>query len=277
MLHGARILIATKHKKEEVIEPALVEHLGADCFVPSDFDTDQYGTFDGEVLRVDTPYETAIKKAREAGKQYGHRYVIASEGSFGPHPVLGLIPGDVEHLIFYDLQLDKAICEVEISAATNFSHFDIKPGDIFDEFLDRIKFGTHAINIRMLDSNRILAKGLNNYIDLCKMLEKGFFESQIIRLETDMRAMNNPTRMEVIRSVAERLAKRLAKLCPSCASYGFGEVKLTGVLPCSVCDGETTLHQHRQITCIFCNYSMLELREDRLIKADQQYCLACNP
>lgn len=42
---GRRLLIVTKHQKEEVIAPLLEKALGVSCFVSKDFDTDSLGTF----------------------------------------------------------------------------------------------------------------------------------------------------------------------------------------------------------------------------------------
>ena len=44
-------------------------------------DTDIFGTFTGEIERVGTPLETAIKKARLGIENTGNPYAIASEGS----------------------------------------------------------------------------------------------------------------------------------------------------------------------------------------------------
>ena len=54
MFEGRRLLIATKHKKEQVIAPILEEGLGVQCFVPENYDSDIFGTFSGEIDRKDT-------------------------------------------------------------------------------------------------------------------------------------------------------------------------------------------------------------------------------
>ena len=53
MFEGRKLLIATKHKKEIVIAPILEKELGVTCFVAPDLDTDELGTFTGEVERRD--------------------------------------------------------------------------------------------------------------------------------------------------------------------------------------------------------------------------------
>lgn len=277
MLQEARILVATKHRKEEVIAPPLEQHFNATVIVPNDFDTDQYGTFDGTIKRVDIAYDTAVKKAKDAAMRYGFRFAIASEGSFGPHPMLGLIPGDMEHVVFYDNELQKAVCEVEVSAMTNFSHLDLRQGDDPSHFLQNIQFGTHALNVRGLAHDAILAKGIVDEAVLYDLLQSAFKSYSVIRLETDMRAMHNPTRMHVIALAANKLAKRLSRLCPACQHYGFGDVTLSGALSCVSCGGESTLHKERELGCVFCDFTFSMPRNDGLQAADPQYCLACNP
>lgn len=277
MLWNAKILLATKHKKELVIEPAIKSHLEAEICVADGFDTDQYGTFDGVIKRVDGPRETVVKKAQDASIKYGFPYAIASEGSFGPHPAMPFIAGDVEHLVLYDAELDVSICETIVSGATNYSHLDIKDGDDISTYLKRVNFGSHALNIRALKDDILLAKGIKDIDILQSSLKREFKYHHELRLETDMRAMNNPMRMQVIQSVAVRLAKRLATHCPSCNCYGYGEMKLTGSLPCSVCGGESTIHSNREITCIFCSFKSNLHRDDGMQSADPKYCLLCNP
>ena len=48
MFKGRLLLIATKHKKEEIISPIFEKELGVRCVVPEHLDTDLLGTFTGE-------------------------------------------------------------------------------------------------------------------------------------------------------------------------------------------------------------------------------------
>ena len=45
MFEGRKIVIATKHKKEQVIVPIVKNELGLNVFVSQDLDTDIFGTF----------------------------------------------------------------------------------------------------------------------------------------------------------------------------------------------------------------------------------------
>ena len=109
------VILATKHQKEEVIRPSFEAELGCCIHVPTQYDTDLFGTFTGEIPRKLSPYETLIQKAKEAAQQFRYRYAIASEGSFGPHPYLYFAPGDTELMAFVDLDNDLIVAEIEIS------------------------------------------------------------------------------------------------------------------------------------------------------------------
>lgn len=61
MFKGRNLLIATKHEKEKVIAPILEKELGVKCFVVTNLDTDEFGTFTGEIDRKDDPITTAKK------------------------------------------------------------------------------------------------------------------------------------------------------------------------------------------------------------------------
>ena len=96
MFSGRKLVIATKHKKEQVIAPLLENALGAKCIVPEGFDTDTFGTFSGEKERADDPVITARIKCLKAMELTGATLGVASEGSFGPHPSLFFINADEE-------------------------------------------------------------------------------------------------------------------------------------------------------------------------------------
>jgi hypothetical protein len=86
MFAGRNLLIASKHKKERVIAPLVVEALGIKDVFISDFDTDSLGTFSGEISRKEDPITTVRNKCLKAMELSNCDLAIANEGSFGPHP-----------------------------------------------------------------------------------------------------------------------------------------------------------------------------------------------
>lgn len=48
LFKGRKIIIATKHKKENVIAPLLIKYLNLECTVNEELDTDEFGTFTGK-------------------------------------------------------------------------------------------------------------------------------------------------------------------------------------------------------------------------------------
>lgn len=81
------VALATTHGKLEQIAPAF-ERLPDWRIVVADIDTDQFGTFSGEIERVLSPRETAIAKARAGMAAAGTAFGLASEGSIRPHPTV---------------------------------------------------------------------------------------------------------------------------------------------------------------------------------------------
>lgn len=55
------LLIASQHRKEEVMAPCLTKALGVICQVAENLNTDLLGTFSGEVARLDDPIRTLRK------------------------------------------------------------------------------------------------------------------------------------------------------------------------------------------------------------------------
>ena len=92
-----------------------------------------------------------------------------------------------------------------------------------------------------------------------------------------MRAMMNPTRMQTIAELAEKLAKRITNPCPDCGKPGFGFQSVSGHLPCSLCGDDTNMYQNEEWGCIQCNYKEQRARNDQLIVASPTHCDYCNP
>lgn len=124
----------------------------------------------------------------------------------------------------------------------------------------------------MRSSTRLIAPVIVN-ANVYKYRQK----SHLLRLETDMRAMYNPTRMSNIGQLAQTLARRILSKCPKCHAPGFGETSYDGYLPCQLCSQETKLYKYKVLKCICCDYLIRYEREDKIKFSDPMYCDFCNP
>jgi hypothetical protein len=115
---GRSIVIATKHKKQNAMAALLEKELGVTCIVPNDLDTDQLGTFSGEIERELSPMDAAKKKCTLAMELTNTDLAIASEGSFGAHPLLYFLPANDEILVLIDKKNGLEIAVREISTKT---------------------------------------------------------------------------------------------------------------------------------------------------------------
>lgn len=275
---GRKLFIATKHKKEEVISPVLTESLHVECIFDQTIETDSLGTFTGEIERIDDVLETARKKCR-MGMMIGNcDMAVASEGSFGPHPTLGFVNADDEILMFMDAKNQLEIVVRELSLNTNFNGRDIKTEAELKAFSDQAGFPDHGLILRKAQGdNSDIIKGITHPKQL-----KDAFDSFIKRygsayLETDMRAMYNPTRMEVIKLAARKLADKITSLCPQCSYPGFGVIRAKAGLPCSNCGfpGRSILYHEYQ--CVKCNYTEEKKYPHGKKTEEPTFCDICNP
>ncbi len=99
---GRKLIIATKHKKEEAIAPELEKRLGVTCIVPENFNTDMLGTFSGGVTRVDDPVVTVRKKCPCTMDAFDIILVSPVEAPSVPRPSCFFVPSDDEFVIFID-------------------------------------------------------------------------------------------------------------------------------------------------------------------------------
>lgn len=274
------IVMTTKHGKEGLVSLPLRIGLGTHLTVAERIDTDLLGTFTGEVPREGTPREVAIRKAR-LGMAIGLPLGLASEGSFGPDPVVPFVTVHHELLAFVDDERGIELCEQVATTETNFEHVAVAGVTELDRFLQRVGFPAHALIVRPLRApvRRPMWKGLQTPAQLEEAIQAAarWSDDGLARVETDMRAHLNPTRARVIRRLAFRLALRLRRHCPGCDAPGWGRVDVEPGLPCRWCDMPTELTLHDVYACAVCDHEERQRRPDAPVVADPGQCSRCNP
>lgn len=275
---GRRLVIATKHKKEDIIGPLLEESLGVQCFVNAQFDSDQFGTFTGEIKRETNSLATARRKCIAAMELSNCDLGIASEGSFGPHPSIFLLNSDHEIVILMDKKNNLEVIAQEISADTNLAGKEIKNEGELKKFAKQLKFPSHGMILRdSIHSNHRLIKGISNDQDLKNAFKEIKKQFGSVYAESDMRALYNPSRMKAISIVTCELIKNLQSACPSCHTPGFVISDAKIGLPCSWCELPTNSVLSYIYTCQRCQYSKEQLYPNNKETEDPGYCNYCNP
>lgn len=279
LFDGRFIVIATMHEKEKVIAPILEQELDVKCITISNLNTDTFGTFSGEIERVNPPLETVRQKALEALKLCAADLVIASEGSFGPHPASFFVSANEEYIILIDKKHNLEIVGRHVTVNTNFNQEKIFKFDDFAEFKTRIGYPQHGIILKIKDENKGSEKIYKDF-DSTKILD-GIVIAAIenrhkIIAETDMRAMNNPTRMLAIEQATIDLLKNIKSICPNCEAPGFSINEVIKGLPCMLCRSPTKSPKAFSYKCKVCNFSEVRPKVDELLE-DPTYCGFCNP
>ncbi|MCG8358240.1 MAG: hypothetical protein MI920_21960 [Kiloniellales bacterium] len=273
--------LATKHAKERAIARPFRFALGLEVSAPADLDTDTLGTFTGEVPREGTPLEVCERKARLGMKVMGHSLGLASEGGFGPHPFIPLIPAGVEFMTFVDDERDFVLTESFVCVNTNYGHREARNLEELADWLPRVGFPTHALIVRRNDNGpgAPIAKGVTTIDALRAAMAETTAASEkgVAWVEPDMRAHLNPTRMRSIRRLAFKLARRLSTHCPSCSAPGWGQTGTVKGLPCEWCGAPTEMVCHEIFGCAVCDHVEERARRDGLRKTSPQHCPLCNP
>lgn len=208
----------------------------------------------------------------------GISLAIANEGSFNTHPTIFFAHADDEIIMLLDKENGIEIIERELSLKTNSDGGEIKSENELIEFANKIGFPSHGI---------ILKKGKNNYFNIIKEsrtldeLIKNYHKIKIkdgtAYAETDMRAMNNPTRMKIIEQVALKLVNKVKLLCPNCNTPVFGVVDTVKGLPCGVCGLRTRSTLKHIYRCQKCNFQKGNVFPINKQVEAPQYCDFCNP
>ncbi len=275
---GRDVVLTSKHKKLELFRSHFQSQLKMNVRVLP-LDTDLLGTFSGEIERVDSPREAAIKKARMGIQASGIPFGIASEGSIGADPVIPWIQCDYELALFLDdekgLVISESISSNEIVAAT----IKARIGDDLDEFLRKADFPRHHLIVRPESRvGSLVVKGISDLSSLLSAIESCSLESPTgqARIESDFRALHSPSRQSNISMAAERLARRIASLCPECHVPGWGRVDYIKGVECSGC-GDINPDKVRQeiLGCSGCGLSKPGKVLNAVIGPAQ--CFSCNP
>jgi len=278
MFKGRTLLIATKHNKEKVIGPLFEDELGVKCIVPLDFDTDKLGTFTGEIERKEDPITTARNKCLMAMELTGFDMAIASEGSFGAHPSYFFVSADDEFLLFLDKKNGLEIITRELSTETNFNGGEIKSEKELRDFANTAEFPSHGLIIRKKkDDYSEIIKDITDWPTLLKTYRHFSKKEGLAYIETDMRAMFNPTRMKVIEKATQKLVEKIKSCCPKCSTPGFGITDAKTGLPCELCNFPTRSTLSYIYVCQKCSFSKEEKYPKGKKKENPMYCDICNP
>lgn len=273
-----RISLLTQHGKERVIAQVLDPALGCHVECVTGYDTDQLGSFSRDIPRDGTQIDAARKKARIGMALSGLPLGLASEGSFGPDPYTGMLPWNVEILVFIDGERDIEVVGHAQGAARH-AHLLTNDWQASVAFTSEADFPRHQLVVRPESENDSrMKKGIATWegLEAAFAWAKTQSANGMVFLENDLRAHANPSRMERIREAAEDLVARLKSRCPACGAPGFWMVERIAGLPCADCGIPTRETRADVYGCVKCAHR--EVRERaKPSHADPSRCDYCNP
>jgi len=273
---GKVAVLATLHEKDSVITPIFHDELGIEIQV-SKIDTDQFGTFAGEIPRTMSQLESAIAKARAAIATTGIPLAIASEGTIGPNPLIPIASSDFETIVFVDCEQELVIHESYRSSEIITAHKIVSPGENIDEFLAKADFPNHGLIVRTENVQPVAAvKGIRDKAVLIEAIQDLSLGSGSAVVESDLRASFSPSRMRNIAACARLLARRIASMCPQCDAPGWGSISPIFGLPCADCGSNVaSAVMADQYGCGKCEHRQVFARAETV--AEARFCDSCNP
>lgn len=282
LFRGRVAILATMHQKEKAISPLIEPALGLSLRVPSDFNTDAFGTFTREIARTGNQLAAARRKAEAAMNLTGEALALASEGSFGPHPGLPCLAYNRELVLLRDRRYDLEVVGQAVTTATNYSHKLVTTPAAAQEFATQIGFPEHGLVVitdPQTPRTGEIFKGITSFEQLATVVEQALSHSPSgkVHLETDMRALYNPTRMQVIAQATQNLLDTLNRVCPRCGWPGFELCDTLTGLPCEWCGSPTSLVRSQLYGCKKCDFRQETLYPEGRETADPAHCTSCNP
>lgn len=290
--------VVTKHHKTATLAQALGRPGGMRLHTV-EVDTDVLGTFTGDIQRAAGPVETAIAKARLGIDATEHHLALASEGSFGPHPVVGIVTYHTEVVVMVDAHSDLTVVgraggfapwtRSKVVATTETStdgRADVPARSLADDLAQLVGDldpPHHRLIARPEDPvghhlTQGITKGVSSPNELRAAVERAAIWSTTgrVRVETDLRAHMSQLRLPLILDAASDLAERLARRCAQCGSPGFGRVETLRGAPCRWCRSPTESILAHIDGCPACGHRVRHL-VDGSDAADPGTCPECNP
>ena len=271
-------ILTTKHDKLSLIAPSMQSEVDLEV-TDINLDTDQLGTFSGEISRSGSPLETAIAKAKLGIEATGIPIGLASEGSIGPDPQNPFLTSDIEIVVLVDQERGLVIYEshrsFEIVAAT----IEFSPGEDLSDFFAKAHFPSHHLIAKASARGELRAvKGLDSQPALDAAVQElaGHSESGRVLLENDFRANHSPSRRLNIQATAQKLGARLTQLCESCGAPGFGLIRYVTGVKCSGCGMENPeAIASERLCCVSCEFEIAGKSIASSIPPER--CACCNP
>jgi hypothetical protein len=166
----------------------------------------------------------------------------------------------------------------ELSTSTNFNGRQIQNQRELLEFANQTEFPKHGLILRKSkDENIDIYKGITNVEVLKRTFEYLHSRYNSVYVETDMRAMYNPTRMSVIEKATQKLVQKIKSTCPQCQMPGFGITEARKGLECNLCGSPTSSTLSYIYVCQHCKFTKEEMYPNKKTTEDPAYCDYCNP
>lgn len=271
---GRSISFATMHGKEQLAEESFRTVLGATVTAPHGLDTDQFGTFAGDIARTLSPHAAARTKARLGMQIAGTTLGLASEGSFSSG--FGPIVENMEILMFIDDDRGLELVEGTIGTSPLPGGHRVHTADAALAFASAVGFPEQGVIVQSTADNHTTAyKNFTHLGELAQTVQTLVTEQATVVILPDYRAHKAPSRAETIRALCNQMALRLATPCPQCETPGFGQVDVEHGVPCSQCRLPTRVIAADIHGCGRCEYRARVPRN--LTVADPRWCDYCNP
>jgi len=270
---GQTVVFATMHGKEELAQRAFAERLGASVIAPDHLDTDQLGTFAGDIPRTLSPRTAVRVKARLGIEITGLPFAMASEGSFRS-TLVGV--DTTEILLFLDMQRGLEIVEYVVESSTLPAARRVENVRAALAYAARVGFPEQGVLLNMHDGTSTLTRhGIATTTTLADVVARSLDEGMTLTVLPDHRAHRSPARAERIEALSDRMARRLATPCPDCSAPGYGIVDVERGLSCSLCENPTAVIAADIHGCGVCGRR--ESRPRSGARADPSVCELCNP
>ena len=271
---GSQITFATMHGKELLAHDVFLNILGATVSAPQGLDTDQFGTFAGDIPRTLTPKDACRVKARLGMQIAGTPLGLASEGSF--RSGFGPIVEHREILMFIDDDLGLELVEGTLTTSPLGPGRTVHTAAHARAYAKTLGFPHQGIILQTTTGTVTTTHKTPFDLDQIETTVEALLAAgSAVAVLPDYRAHRAPFRADTLRDLSTHMARRLATPCPRCDTPGFGRISVEHGLPCADCGFSTRVIAADIHGCGRCDHQTRIPRPET--RANPRWCDWCNP
>lgn len=274
---GYSLGIFSMYGKESVISPLMYANLKVSSKVPENLGAELMNKIAFDKPKIGTTADRAREKANLAVNLTGCQLGIASEASFVANTDDPSVINHEEVMVLIDTKNNIEIRSSILTTETNYLKCDISSLDELAHFANKVGFPSHGIIMTAGTYPDVVTyDNMHSWDTLQRQFFNLLSNYDVVNIEADMRARQNPTRMKIVKEACQKLIVKLNHVCYKCGTPGMELDEERAGLPCMLCENPTKGILSHIYKCQKCGWKEEQFYPNKRRLENPIYCDPCN-